>query len=291
MAGGTLYLVSTPIGHLGDLTFRAVEVLGAVPLIAAEDTRVTRKLLTRYEIRTRTTSYHARSDPARSAELLAHLRAGADLALVTDAGTPGISDPGDDLAVRWAGERGRVVAIPGASAVLAAVATSGIAGPRWTFEGFLPRKGRERRERLARIAADERGSVIFEAPRRLAATVAELVAACGPDRPAAICRELTKLHEQVVRGTLAEIEAQLATGAVPVLGEAVIVIGWHAPTVGGPAPDAHIRTRAGSGADDPVNAALARVEALVLAGRPRGAAARIVASETGLSRRLLYRVE
>ena len=291
MAGGTLYLVATPIGHLADITFRAVEVLRDVPLIAAEDTRITRRLLARYELRTRTISYHARSDSGRSLELLAHLRGGEDLALVTDAGTPGISDPGEDLAGRWASEGGRVVAIPGASAVLVAVAASGIAGPRWTFEGFLPRKGRERRERLARIGADERGCVIFEAPRRLGATIADLRATCGDDRPAAICRELTKVHEQVVRGTLAEIDARLAAGEMPILGEAVIVVGWYV--------SADHRADAGSGAvgtaggppDQSVQAALAKVEALVRAGTPRGSAARLVADETGLARRLLYRVE
>ena len=291
MAGGTLYLVATPIGNLGDVTFRAVEVLRSVPLIAAEDTRVTRRLLARYEIRTRTTSFHARSGPARVNELLLHLRAGKDLALVTDAGTPGISDPGEDLAARWAIEAGRVVAIPGASAVLAAVASAGIAGPRWTFEGFLPRKGRERRERIARIAADERGCVIFEAPRRLAATISDLKTACGPDRPAAICRELTKMHEQVVRGTLSELDALVAGGGVPILGEAVVVVGWF---VGGEAD-----TEPGAGTDAEtardtriaVQAGLARVDELVLAGMSRGVAARTVAHETGLTRRQLYRVE
>lgn len=290
MAGGTLYLVATPIGNLGDVTFRAVEVLRAVPLIAAEDTRVTRRLLTRYEVRTRTTSFHARSGPTRITELLAHLRAGEDLALVTDAGTPGISDPGEDLAARWASEGGQVVAIPGASAVLTAVASVGMAGPRWTFEGFLPRKGRERRERIARIAADERGCVIFEAPRRLATTVSDLKMACGPDRGAAICRELTKMHEQVVRGTLSEIDAALAAGKIPILGEAVIVIGWFAHDETGHEP--------GVGADATardmtavVQSGLARVDELVLAGMSRGVAARTVALETGLTRRQLYRVE
>ncbi len=291
MAGGTLYLVATPIGNLGDVTFRAIDVLRTVPLIAAEDTRITRRLLTRYEIRTRTTSFHARSSPTRVDELLAHLRAGDDLALVTDAGTPGISDPGEELAARWALEGGQVVAIPGASAVLTAIASAGIAGPRWTFEGFLPRKGRERRERIARIAADERGCVIFEAPRRLAGTISDLKAACGPDRRAAICRELTKMHEQVIRGTLAEIDASVVSGAVPILGEAVIVIGWFvqsetevesgADTVAGTARDPRAAVQSG----------LARVDELVLAGMSRSIAARTVAQETGLTRRQLYRVE
>ena len=176
---GTLYVVATPIGNLGDVTLRALEVLRAVPLIAAEDTRHTHRLLARHGIATRMTSYHARSGPARTAALLEHLRGGADLALVTDAGTPARQRPGR-RAGRGVGRGGRaVVPIPGASAVLAAVAASGVAGPRWAFEGFLPRSGRERRERLARIAADERGTVVYEAPGRVAATLRDLAAACG----------------------------------------------------------------------------------------------------------------
>ncbi len=281
MAAGILYLVATPIGNLGDLTFRAVETLRDVPLIACEDTRLTRRLLTRYEIRTRTKSYHARSPAARSAELLVHLRGGADLGLVTDAGTPGISDPGTELAAAWVAEGGQVVAIPGASAVLAAVAVSSLAGPRWVFEGFLPRAGRERRERVARIASDVRGSVIFEAPRRLGSTIRDLAAACGPKRPAAICRELTKLHEQVVRGTLAELAEAIDSETIPALGEAVIVVGWYHR-----APDADDREQAADG----LTAALVQVEVLVAAGLARGDAARQVAAATGLPRRQLYLV-
>jgi len=287
MAGGTLYLVATPIGNLGDVTFRAIEVLRAVPLIAAEDTRVTRRLLTRYEIKTRTTSYHAQSAPGRTAALLTHLRGGADLALVTDAGTPAVSDPGMELAAAWAAEGGRVEAIPGASAVLVAVATSGIAGPRWAFEGFLPRSGRDRRDRLARLAADERGAVIFEAPGRLGATLRDLVAACGPERPGAICRELTKLHEQVVRGTLSDLAAAVADGSVPARGEAVIVVGWSqsvAPARGAAAGGGT------SGAGHPWDeaSAVAEVEALVAGGMGRSEAARHVAAATGIPRRRLY---
>ncbi len=278
-AGATLYLVATPIGNLGDVTLRALEVLRAVPLIAAEDTRISRRLLLRHQIGTRMTSYHAQSDPARAAELLAHLRNGADLALVTDAGTPAISDPGMDLAAAWAAEGGRVEAIPGASAVLVAVAASGVAGPRWAFEGFLPRSGRERKERLARLADDERGAVIFEAPGRLRATLRDLAAVCGPDRPAAVCRELTKLHEQVRRGTLATLLGEVDDGAVPARGEIVIVVGWSSAAV-----EARTKDAAGARAAD----AMARVEALVTGGLARGEAARRVATETGLHRRQLY---
>lgn len=287
MGGGVLYLVATPIGNLGDVTLRAIETLRSVPLIAAEDTRVTRRLLTRHDIHTRVTSYHARSGAARSAELLRHLGAGADLALVTDAGTPGISDPGTELGAAWAALGGRVEAIPGASAVLVAVAVSGLAGARWSFEGFLPRSGRDRRERLARIAADERGSVIFEAPRRLPATIDDLVEACGQERPAAICRELTKLHEQVIRGSLGDLRDALAGGAIPALGEAVIVVGSVDRTAGAASAPA---SEDGDRSKTPLEAALARVEALVADGSSRADAARKVAAETGLTRRRLYRV-
>jgi len=285
MAGGTLYLVATPIGNLGDVTFRAIEVLRSVPLIAAEDTRIARRLLGRYDVPTRTVSYHARSGPGRLGELLAHLRAGTDLALVTDAGTPAVSDPGMELAAAWAAEGGRVEAIPGASSVLAAVAVSGIAGPQWVFEGFLPRSGRARRDRLAAIAADERGAVIFEAPRRLRDTLVDLATACGPERPAAVCRELTKLHEQVVRGSLAELGAAVDDGTIPARGEVAVVVGWSTGATG---PGGAAAAEAVRASDEAT--ALAAVEALVSGGLGRAEAARRVAASTGIPRRRLYRV-
>jgi 16S rRNA (cytidine1402-2'-O)-methyltransferase len=275
---GTLYVVATPIGNLGDVTLRGLETLRSVPLIAAEDTRHTRRLLERHGISTRMTSYHAQSDSGRAAALLAHLRGGADLALVTDAGTPAVSDPGAELVAAWMAEGGLVVPIPGASAVLAAVVASGVAGPRWAFEGFLPRSGRERRDRLARIAGDERGTILFEAPGRVAATLRDLVAACGPDRPAAVCRELTKIHETVVRGTLGELVEASAAGRIPARGEFALVVGtW----LGGPPVSLEAEV-------DALEAARADVERLVAAGTARGEAARRVAAATGLSRRQLY---
>jgi 16S rRNA (cytidine1402-2'-O)-methyltransferase len=279
--GGTLYVVATPIGNLGDVTLRALEILRSVPLIAAEDTRHTRRLLERHAVATRTTSYHAQSEPARAEALLAHLRGGADLALVTDAGTPAVSDPGGDLVAAWAAEGGSVVPIPGASAVLAAVAGSGVAGPRWAFEGFLPRSGRERHDRLARIAADERGTVLFEAPGRVAATLRDLAAVCGAERPAAVCRELTKLHETIVRGPLGSLAAGAARGAIPARGEFAIVVGAWAAGAPGSAADAA----------DALTAARAEVESLVAGGVARGEAARRVAATTGLPRRRLYGLE
>jgi len=218
---------------------------------------------------------------------LEHLRGGADLALVTDAGTPAVSDPGGELVAAWATEGGTVVPIPGASAVLAAVAASGVAGPRWAFEGFLPRTGRERRDRIARIAADERGTVLFEAPTRVAATLHDLAEGCGPDRPGAVCRELTKIHETIVRGTLAELAAAAAigrsgiptvTGGIPPRGEFVLLVGaLSGSRLAVPDDDAAA-----------VEAARAEVEALVEAGVARGDAARRVAAASGLPRRRLY---
>jgi 16S rRNA (cytidine1402-2'-O)-methyltransferase len=283
--GAILFVVATPIGNLSDVTLRALEVLAAVPLIAAEDTRLSKRLLDRHGISGRLTSYHARSGPGRLASLLEHLRGGADLALITDAGTPAVSDPGADLVAAWAGEGGRVVPIPGASAVLAAVAASGVAGPRWSFEGFLPRSGRERKDRLAAIAADDRGSVLFEAPGRVAATLRDLAAACGAGRAGAVCRELTKLHEQIVRGTLGELAVAVGEGTIPVRGEFVLVVGMGGNADGpGASPGSEAAGR------DEVAAALAQVQALVDAGTPRGEAAKRVAAATGLPRRRLYEV-
>lgn len=275
---GILYVVATPIGNLSDITFRAIEILGDVPLIAAEDTRHTRVLLDRHGIRTRMTSYHARSPAARTHALLDHLRSGADLALVSDAGTPGVSDPGGNLVLAWAAEKGVVVPIPGPSAVLAAVTGSGVAGPRWAFEGFLPRKGRQRRERLARVATEDRGTVLFEAPDRVGATLGDLAHACGADRPAAVCRELTKRHESIVRDTLGGLRAMVDSGAIPARGEFVIVVG----------PPLTLGKLAGRNDPDAVVAARRSVEDLVDAGVARGEAARRVAASTGLPRRALY---
>lgn len=279
---GRLFVVATPIGNLGDVTLRALETLRDVPLVAAEDTRLTRRLFARHEIGTRLVSFHAMNASARMPELLAHLRGGVDLALVTDAGTPAVSDPGDELVRAWAAEGGVVVPIPGPSAVLAALVASGIAGPRWSFEGFLPRSGRDRKERLARIAGDERGTFLFEAPNRVAATLADLAAACGPDRPGAVCRELTKLHEETVRDTLGSLAGRARAGELTIRGEFVIVVGAMAasgvvPVGAADAEDVDAETTA-----------RAEVARLVASGVARGDAARRVAAATGIPRRRLY---
>ena len=286
---GTLFVVATPIGNLGDVTLRALEVLRAAPLVAAEDTRITRRLFARYEITTHLVPHHARNEEATTPALLAHLRAGRDLALVTDAGTPLVSDPGAGLVAAWAAEGGAVIPIPGASAVLAALVASGIAGPRWSFEGFLPRRGRERSDRLARLAADERTAVLFEAPGRLAATLADLADACGDERPAAVCRELTKLHEETLRGSLGALAAAAAGGTIDRRGEIVIVVGERPGIqrrrVG---PQEPAMADVADEPPDPLVAGRAEVARLVAAGVARGDAARRVAASTGLPRRRLY---
>lgn len=286
---GTLYVVATPIGNLGDVTLRSLEVLRAMPLVAAEDTRITRRLFARHGITTHLVPHHARNEEATIPGFLAHLQAGRDLALVTDAGTPLVSDPGAGLVAAWAAEGGRVIPIPGASAVLAGLVASGIAGPRWSFEGFLPRRGRERRERLERLAADERTAVLFEAPGRLAATLADLAAACGADRPAAVCRELTKLHEETLRGSLGTLSEAAAAGRIDGRGEIVIVIGQRPAERPRPVDEGQpARTVAAAGIPDEVRAARAEVARLVAGGLARGEAARRVAAATGLPRRRLY---
>jgi 16S rRNA (cytidine1402-2'-O)-methyltransferase len=280
--GGRLFVVATPIGNLGDITLRALEVLRDVPLIAAEDTRLTRRLLDRHEIEARMVSYHARSGPRRLEELLDRLRGGEDVALVTDAGTPGVSDPGGEFVAAWASEGGIVVPIPGPSAALAALVASGVAGPRWSFEGFLPRTGRDRRERLARIAADERATLVYEAPGRVAATLRDLAAVCGSERPAAVCRELTKLHEEIVRGSIGELARAASDGELTLRGEFVIVLGEGRGGAGLPSADSV------AAADDALAAARAEVERLVGEGVARGEAARRVSAASGIVRRRLY---
>jgi 16S rRNA (cytidine1402-2'-O)-methyltransferase len=259
-------VVATPIGNLGDVSARALEVLRAVTLIAAEDTRITRRLLARYEITTRQVSYHARNAAAREPDLLAHLRGGLDLAVVTDAGTPLVSDPGHELLRECLREELPVEVLPGASAAVTALVASGLPGARWCFAGFLPRKRGELRELFT--AADET-LVAYESPRRLSGTLAVL-AELDPQRPAAVCRELTKLHEEVARGSAAELAEHFGTSEVR--GEVTLVVG-----------------AAGAAAERPREEALAALRELVAAGaRPRAAAA-AVAKLTGLGANELYR--
>ena len=198
----TLYVVATPIGNLEDITLRALRVLSEVGLIAAEDTRVTRKLLDRYDLRTPMTSFHAHNSRAKLPTILAALRV-HDVALVTDAGVPAISDPGAELVTAAAAAGVAVVPLPGASAVTAAVAASGMNADEFVFLGFLPRKTSDRKRRLQPLATETRTMVAFETPRRLRSSLTDLRDVFG-DRSIAVCRELTKLHEEVFRGTVSE---------------------------------------------------------------------------------------
>lgn len=217
---GTLFLVATPIGHLEDITVRALRVLREVALVAAEDTRRTAGLLAHYGIDTPQVSFHEHNERTRIPELLARLRRGDSIALVSDAGTPLVSDPGHAL-VRAAREAGiRVEAVPGPSAILAALVSSGLAAESFTFLGFPPAGRRQRDRWLAALAAEPRPVVFFEAPHRLRATLAAAAPVLG-DRPMAVAREMTKVHEEVLVGTAAELAARLREPR----GEFTIVVG------------------------------------------------------------------
>lgn len=272
-ASGTLYLCATPIGNLEDITLRVLRVLGEVDVIAAEDTRRTRALLTHFRLRTPLlTSFHRFNEAEKAEELCRLLLAGKSVALVSDAGTPGISDPGSTL-VALAIERGiPVTVLPGPSAVVAALAVSGLDTRRFSFEGFLPRRGSERRRRLEELADDPRTLVFFEAPHRIAETVAAMREAWG-DRRCALVRELTKLHEEVLRTTLSGLQEELA--ARPRKGEMVLVVeGRRGPAAEGEAAD-----------DEQLrHEVIAEMEA----GKSKKAAIAAVAERRRLPRRVVY---
>ena len=206
-AKGTLYLAATPIGNLEDMSFRAVHLFKEVPLIAAEDTRHTRKLLARYDIHTRLTSYHEHNKLEKGPQLVDFLLAGNDLICVSDAGLPGIADPGSHLAELAIAAGIAVSPLPGANAALSALICSGLDTRRFTFVGFLPRTTAKSRELLAELAARSETLLFYEAPHHLKATLAALAAAFGGERPAAAARELTKRYEEFRRGTLIELLA------------------------------------------------------------------------------------
>jgi 16S rRNA (cytidine1402-2'-O)-methyltransferase len=219
---GALYLVSTPIGNLGDMSYRAVEVLSSAALVIAEDTRHSRRLLDHYNIGTPLNSYHEHNEAKETPRLIARLLAGDSIALISDAGTPLISDPGSRLVAAALDAAIPVVPIPGASSVMAALVASGLALERFTFFGFLPRKGRERAEIIAEIA-DSRGTVVlFEAPNRVGATLEALVEAGAGERRAVVARELTKRFEEFKRGSVAELAG--VYGKADPKGEVVLVI-------------------------------------------------------------------
>ena len=265
----TLWLVATPIGNLGDLSPRAVEILAAVELVCCEDTRRTGKLLQHAGIRAnRLAVCNEHTEFNLTGQVLDVLSSGANVAVVSDAGSPGISDPGERL-VAAAIEAGHTVsAVPGPTAATMAVTISGLPSGRHVMEGFLPRKGRERTGRIAEIAAETRTVVLYEAPHRIERTLADLLSACGPDRPVSVSRELTKLHEETVRGTLGSIEVGEPRG------EYVIVLGG-ASTESAPVSDDDVR--------------LALRDAIAGGASKRDAAAQVAAA-TGRRRRDVYQM-
>ncbi|HEY2377027.1 MAG TPA: 16S rRNA (cytidine(1402)-2'-O)-methyltransferase [Gemmatimonadaceae bacterium] len=222
VAAGRLYVVSTPIGNLGDFSFRAIDVLRAASLILAEDTRHSRTLLNRYEIRTPVSSYHEHNEAKTTPGLIERLRRGDDLALISDAGTPLLSDPGSRLVSAAIDASIIVIPIPGASALLPALIASGIDAERFTFFGFLPRKGRERASTLAELVSLPHTAVLYEAPTRLAETLSELEEHGAGQKKIAVAREMTKQYEEVRRGTVSTLRAYYKD--TPPKGECVIVL-------------------------------------------------------------------
>ena len=267
---GTLDLVATPIGNLGDFSPRGVETLQTADFIAAEDTRVSVKLLNHFGIKKPLVSYHEHNRAAAGQAILARLLAGESCALVTDAGTPAISDPGEDL-VRLCGENGVTVeAIPGCCAAICALAVSGLPTGRFTFEGFLSANKKERRTALLKLKCEERTMVFHEAPHKLRATLADMAEILG-DRPAALCRELTKLHEETLRTTLLQA-AELYREKEP-RGEYVLVVAGAQP------------------AEEPavsLEEGVRRVQRLREAGMKMKEAVRTVSAQTELNKNDLY---
>ncbi|HXW47328.1 MAG TPA: 16S rRNA (cytidine(1402)-2'-O)-methyltransferase [Streptosporangiaceae bacterium] len=269
-AGGTLTVAAAPIGRPADASARLGPALRDAPIIAAEDTRRVRRLAAELgvEIAGRLVSYYDDVEARRVPALLAELQAGRDVLLVTDAGMPGVSDPGYRLVAAAAQAGLRVTVLPGPSAVTAALAVSGLPTDRFAFEGFLPRRAGDRARRLAELAAERRTLVLFESPRRVGTILAELSQAFGPERRAAVCRELTKTHEEVRRGTLADLAQWAADG---VLGEVTLVVAG--------APEQ---------APVPIEVAVRQVADLVSGGEQRRTAIATVAAELRISRRELY---
>ena len=269
---GSLSVVATPIGNLGDLSPRAAEALRTVDLVLAEDTRHTGRLLAHVGSSVPQRSLHEHNERDRIEEVVARIASGADVALVTDAGTPLVSDPGLLLVRACIAAGIPVVPVPGASAPLTALVASGLASDRFAFDGFLPRRGRARSERLAALADEPRTVVLFLSPHRAADDLDDLVEACGPGREAALCRELTKLHEEVLRGPLEALRDRVADG---VRGELTLVVS------GAPSPEVEE-------VDDDVLAA--EVAELVATGSSTRDAVAAVATARGLRRREVYAV-
>lgn len=267
---GALYLVATPIGNLADMSARAIRILGEVDLVAAEDTRRTRQLLTHFGLAKPLVSYYRENEERRQGEILDQIKEGKKVALVSDAGMPGISDPGNKL-VSAAIQAGiPVIPIPGPTALIAALAASGQGTERFVFEGFLPRSGKPRRERLAALATEERTIVLYEAPHRLPETLKDLLRLLGGERQVTVARELTKIHEEFWRGTLQEAVAEFT--ARELKGEFTLVV------AGGSFAKVELSPEE----------LLDRVEELIQDGKSPSEAIRAVAERAGISRRELY---
>lgn len=271
---GTLFLVATPIGNLEDISARALRVLREADLIAAEDTRVTRKLLSHFDIHTPLTAYHAHSSDARTVALLDKLRAGQNVALVSDAGTPCISDPGEEIVALAVAEGVRVEPLPGANAVLAALSASGLPTGRFVFEGFLPRNKSDLKERVFVISRETRTTILYEAPSRLVDTLLYLAKVCGETRRVCVGREITKKFEEFQRGTLAEVAAHYTETAPR--GECVVVLAGASDD-----DEAVITANAAPNMEDLLRTALD-------AGVSPRDAARQIAVQTGRARNELY---
>lgn len=270
---GTLYVVATPLGNLGDLSPRAADTLTRAAVVAAEDTRHTKTLVAHVGSHAELVSFHAHSSDAALQRILTLLSGGKDVALVTDAGTPSISDPGAAL-VAAARARGiPVVTVPGPTAVAAALAVSGLGADRYLFLGFLPRKGTDRKRLIALVAESEWTVVLFESPNRVTGLLQDLAAACGPDRRGAVARELTKIFEETRDGTLAELAGYFAEA--PARGEVTVVVAGTGRARPAPAPAA-----------DP--ATLAR--ALLAEGMTRKDVVERLTEETGIPRNMAYRL-
>ena len=270
LQAGTLHVVATPIGNLGDISARALEILRTVAAVCAEDTRHTRQLLAHFGIERPLLALHQHNEDAQAAQLVARLLGGDSLALVSDAGTPLVSDPGYRLvrAARAAGVR--VSPVPGACAAVAALSVAGLASDRFVFEGFLPAKASARRERLARLAAEPRTLIFYESAHRIEEALVDLVAAFGEGRPAVVARELTKLFETVLDGTLADLLAQVRADPNQRRGEFVLI-------VEGAADDAEAKLIEGR-----------RLYALLGEHLPPSTAARLAAELSGAPRKALY---
>lgn len=270
---GTLYVVATPIGNLGDFSPRARDILAEVTLIAAEDTRHSGRLLQAFGIRTPMLSLHEHNEDARAPDLVSRMLAGSDIALITDAGTPLISDPGFRLVQAAARADLRVSPVPGPSSVLAALSVSAQASDRFVFEGFLPARSGPRRKRLAQLRGDPRTLVLLEAGHRISDTLADLADILGHERPATVARELTKLHETILRGRLEDLALRVGEDGDQRRGELTLVV------AGAPAP------HGGQEALDTRQLLSALLEEL-----PPGRAAAVAARATGQARRELYRL-